>query len=156
MAAQNRKLTEMHHIGLTVENIETSVQFYRDVLGLTLVRRREVDAAYVGEQTGYPGVHLSVASFKAQPESTQSIEMVEYKNHIGKKSSTATNCPGNTHLCFQTKDLLSAFEELRAQGVRFRSDPVTITAGPNKGGLVVYLYDPDDYVIELFQPPNIA
>ena len=39
-----------------------------------------------------------------------------------------------------------------AQGVRFKSPPVTITAGPNKGGLVAYLFDPDGYMLELFQP----
>ncbi len=156
MAAVARKLTEIHHIGLTVENIETSVHFYRDILGLTLIRRREVDAEYVGRQTGYPGVVLSVASFKATPESSQSIEMVQYRSHAGEKSNTSTNRPGNTHLCFQTSDLRSAFEELRSQNVRFRSEPIQITEGPNKDGLVVYLYDPDNYIIELFQPPSVA
>ena len=156
MPAENRKITELHHVGLTVENIETSVRFYRDVLGLTLIRRRELDAEYVGRQTGFPGVCLSVASFKARPDSSQSIEMVQYRNHVGEKSNTSTNRPGNTHLCFQTRDLRCAFGELQAQGVRFRSEPVLITSGPNEGGLVVYLYDPDDYIIELFQPPSVA
>jgi hypothetical protein len=31
---------------------------------------------------------------------------------------------------------------------------VRITSGPNEGGYVVYLYDPDGYTIELFQPPT--
>lgn len=156
MAAVNRKLTEIHHIGLTVENIETSVRFYRDILGLTLIRRREVNADYVGRQTGYPGVILSVASFKATLESSQSIEMVQYRNYVSEKSDTSTNRPGNTHLCFQTTDLRSAFEDLRAHDVRFRSEPILITEGPNEGGLVVYFYDPDNYIIELFQPPSVA
>jgi hypothetical protein len=33
---------------------------------------------------------------------------------------------------------------------------VTITAGPNAGGLVVYFYDPDGYTLELFQSPKNA
>ncbi len=49
--------------------------------------------------------------------------------------------------------LAEQLERLRAHGVRFRSEPVAITAGPNRGGLVVYLYDPDEFTIELFQPP---
>ena len=42
------------------------------------------------------------------------------------------------------------------QGVRFHSDPVEITAGPNKGSLVIYMYDPDGYMLELFQPATKA
>jgi catechol 2,3-dioxygenase-like lactoylglutathione lyase family enzyme len=51
----------------------------------------------------------------------------------------------------------------RAQPVPFQrqpipnpapSEPVTITAGANVGGLVVYFYDPDGYTLELFQPPT--
>jgi catechol 2,3-dioxygenase-like lactoylglutathione lyase family enzyme len=152
MSPANHRLTEIHHVGLTVSDIEKSVQFYRDILGLTLVRRREVDADYVGQQTGYPGVRLSTASFKMRPDSTQSIEIVQYRNYVGERSVTATNRAGNTHLCFQTADIGDVVEHLQAQGVRFRSEPVTITSGPNEGGLVVYLYDPDDYIIELFQP----
>ena len=44
--------------------------------------------------------------------------------------------------------------DLKAKGVRFKSEPVSITAGPNAGGLVVYFYDPDGYTLELFQPPQ--
>ena len=33
-------LSELHHVGITVSDIERSIHFYRDVLGLLLVRRR--------------------------------------------------------------------------------------------------------------------
>jgi catechol 2,3-dioxygenase-like lactoylglutathione lyase family enzyme len=51
-------------------------------------------------------------------------------------------------------DLRACHAELRAKGVCFKSDPVTITAGPNTGGLVIYFYDPDGYTLELFQMPE--
>ena len=51
-------------------------------------------------------------------------------------------------------DLRASYEDLRERGVRFKSEPVEISAGPNQGGLVVYLYDPDGYTLELFQPPD--
>ena len=62
------------------------------------------------------------------------------------------NRPGNSHLCVTVSDLRACHADLKAKGVRFKSDPVTITAGPNAGGLVVYFYDPDGYTLELFQP----
>jgi len=154
MATTGWQLGELHHLGLTVSDIERSIVFYRDLLGMTLIRRRpHVDNDYVGLQTGYAGVVLNVASFKVSPDSLQSMEIVQYMNHIGDVADTATNRPGNSHLCFTVDDLNACHADLKGKGVRFKSDPVTITAGPNAGGLVAYFYDPDGYTLELFQPP---
>jgi catechol 2,3-dioxygenase-like lactoylglutathione lyase family enzyme len=148
-------LQQLHHLGLTVADIERSIVFYRDTLGMTLHRRRpHVDNDYVALQTGYPGVVLNVASFKISPDSLQSLEVVQYMNHAGPPAGTETNRPGNSHLCLTVDDLEASYADLKAKGVRFKSEPVTITAGPNTGGLVVYFYDPDGYTLELFQPPQ--
>ena len=69
--------SQVHHLGLTVTDIERSVRFYRDVLGLTLVRRRSTDAEYIGRQTGYPGARLEIASFRVRPGSGLSLEIVQ-------------------------------------------------------------------------------
>ncbi|MFN0056166.1 MAG: VOC family protein [Planctomycetales bacterium] len=148
------RLGALHHLGLTVADIDRSIAFYRDLLGMTLHRRRpHVDNDYVQQQTGYPGVVLNVASFKVTPDSPQSLEVVQYMTHAGEQAETDTNRPGNSHLCLTVSDLRACYRDLAARGVRFRSEPVTITAGPNTGGLVVYFYDPDGYPLELFQPP---
>lgn len=143
----------MHHIGLTVADIERSIVFYRDVLGMSLLRRRpQVDNDYVAQQTGYHGVVLNVASFGIA-EGSPTLELVQYMTHGGSPALAATNQPGISHLCLTVSDLQSAYEDLRVRGVRFRTAPVRITAGPNIGGLVVYFEDPDGYTLELFQPP---
>jgi lactoylglutathione lyase len=148
------RLAGIHHLGLTVSDIERSIGFYRDVLGMTLIRRRpHVDNDYVASQTGYPGVVLNVASFKVSPESVASLEVVQYMNQGGAPADSATNRPGNSHLCLLVSDLRACYADLNDKGVRFKSEPVTITAGPNLGGLVVYFFDPDGYTLELFQPP---
>ena len=73
------QLQELHHLGMTVADIERSIEFYRDLLGMQLVGRRPcVEADYVAMQTGYEGVQLSVASFRVQPGSSQSLEVVGY------------------------------------------------------------------------------
>lgn len=149
------RLGDLHHLGLTVADIERSIGFYRDLLGLTLLRRRpHVDNDYVAQQTGYPGVALSVASFKVRPDSAQSLEVVQYLTQAGPPAETSTNRAGNSHLCLTVDNLRGCYESLIRKGVRFKSEPVTITAGPNTGGLVVYFYDPDGYTLELFQPPE--
>jgi lactoylglutathione lyase len=144
----------VHHLGLTVSDIERSVRFYRDLLGLNLIRRRSAAADYLDRQTGYRGVRLEAASFQLAPAGGPGLELVQYVTHAGEATDPATNRPGNTHLCFRVDDIQRAYDALRAQGVRFRTAPVAITAGPNQGGFAVYLSDPDDYTLELFQPPG--
>lgn len=157
MAKLEWSLTEMHHVGLTVSDIEESIRFYRDTLGMLMVGRRErVGADYISKQTGYDGVEMSVASFRVNADSPQSMEVVQYLTQAGEPTDQATNRPGNSHLCFLVDDFQSAYDDLKSKGVRFKSDPVTITAGPNKGGTVGYFFDPDGHPLELFEPPSAA
>jgi len=150
------RLEHVHHIGITVVDIERSLAFYRDLLGMTLIRRRPlVNADYVARQTGYPGVQLRVASLQTH-DGGPSIELAQYLNHQGTPLNAATNQPGSSHLCLVVSDLNACHTELKAKGVAFKSEPDSITAGPNKQGLVVYLSDPDGYTIELFQPPRVT
>lgn len=154
-AVSGWRLGDLHHLGLTVADIDRSIAFYRDLLGMTLHRRRpHVNDEYVASQTGYPGVVLNVASFKVSADSPQSLEVVQYMNHSGQPAEVATNRPGTSHLCLTVNDLRACYSELKGKGVQFKSEPVTITAGPNAGGLVVYFFDPDGYTLELFQPPK--
>ena len=151
----NWTFSGIHHVGLTVSDIDRSIEFYRDVLGLTLIRQRpKVDADYVVKQTGYKGVELSVASFSLGPRGAPSLELAQYLNYPGPPSDQSTHRPGNSHLCLVVSDFLACYEDLRAKDVRFKSEPVTIGAGPNTGGMVAYLFDPDGHAIELFQPPD--
>ena len=148
------QLSDLHHIGLTVADIERSVVFYRDLLGMVLVRRREADADYIAKQTGFPRARLAVASFKVSADSRQSLEIIQYCSHPLAPVSAGTNQPGTSHFCLVVDDLREAYRDLLARGVTFRSDPVAVTSGPNEGGFVVYFTDPDGHVIELFQPPG--
>ena len=71
----------VHHLGLTVVDIERSIDFYINTLGMTLLGRREsIKESYIDKQTGYDGVELNAASF--QPEgSATSFEVVQYMSH---------------------------------------------------------------------------
>jgi len=152
--SRNWSLTDLHHLGLTVADIERSIVFYRDVLGIELLRRRpSVTADYVAKQTGYDSVELNVASFRVSPTSSQSLEVVQYMSNAGEPSDQSTNRSGNSHLCLLVDDLRAAYDDMLERGVTFKSEPVEITAGPNAGGLVGYFLDPDGYTLELFQPP---
>ncbi len=81
------------------------------------------------------------------------LKLVEYVVSRGAKIDTATRNAGSAHLAFVVDGIFAAYESLRRQGVRFRSEPVAIEAGANRGGYTVYFLDPDDITLEIVQPP---
>lgn len=142
----------VYHTGFTVSDIERSIVFYRDVLGLKLVKRQTGTAQYLATVTGFEGVRLETALLQPA-EGGSMLELLQYVSHPATATDRATNRPGNGHLCFKVDDIRAACVELRRHGVTLISDPAEITAGAHRGGLGVYLRDPDGFTVELYQGP---
>ena len=151
-------IVDTWHFSFTVADLERSIEFYRDILGLELVHRQEQANAYTRKFVGYPDAHLKVAQFRIAgarlARSGHLLELVEYVAPKGQKVDTRTLNPGTAHLAFQVDDIRAEYQRMLAQGVRFRSEPVAIEAGINKGGFTVYFLDPDDITLEIIQPPS--
>lgn len=149
-------LHEVFHFSFTVSDIETSVRWYRDVLGLELVHRQRQDNDYTRRLVGMPDAVLEVAQLRigeASPAmSTHVLELVEYVEGAGERVPLRTNNVGVAHLAFVVTDIHDEYERLRSLGVEFRSPPVEIAAGVNRGGYSCYLSDPDGITLELIQP----
>ena len=146
------KVESMYHVGFTVSDIERSIEFYRDLLGMSLYRRQQGTAEYLSRVTGFPGVRLEIALLKSG-DGGALLELLQYITHPAPPTDRETNRPGNGHVCFKVSDIQAACEELRQRGVRLISDPVKITAGVHEGAYAVYLRDPDGFTVELYQPP---
>ena len=147
------KLDSMYHVGFTVSDIDRSIAFYRDALGLSLYRRQTGTAEYLSTITGFPGVTLEIALLKT-PDGHGMLELLQYVSHPAPPTERETNRPGNAHVCFKVADIRVACEELSRRGVRLISPPTEITAGVHEGALGVYLRDPDGFTVELYQPPD--
>ena len=148
--------SRVHHTSFTVRNLEKSLEFYCGILGMELVARQGGAHGYLQAITGYPDAHLDVALVRV-PGDDHLLELIEYKSPKGTPIDAKNTCnPGSAHLCFVVDDLPKRYEELKAKGVRFKSDgPVPITAGVNRGGYAVYFLDPDDITLEMLQPPSV-
>ena len=138
------------HFGIQVADIERSVVFYEQLIGLELVARWTRDQEYIQDLVGYPGVELHVAVFRL-PKSDACLEVLEYKNVERSPVDPGTANPGTAHLCLYVEDLEAVYDRLKNEGVTFVSEPKTPTIPPNKGGRVVYMLDPDGIRIELLQ-----
>lgn len=148
-----RGLVGVAHTGFTVADIERSIAFYRDLLGMVLVARQEGQRPYLATLTGFAGVYLKTAFLKVSPEADHVLELLEYTSHPAPPTPRETNRPGNGHLCFRVADINAMHAWLAAHGVTFISPPALITSGVNAGALGCYLRDPDGFTIELFQLP---
>jgi catechol 2,3-dioxygenase-like lactoylglutathione lyase family enzyme len=145
-------ITGTHHTSFTVANLERSIAFFRDVLGLGLISQREVRDDYFGRIVGLTGAVVKAALFRLPGD--HHLELFEYLQPQGNGVYPRPCDPGSCHLSFLVDDLPASYAQLQGKGIAFVSPPVLITAGPNRGAYGLYLRDPNGILIELFQLPS--
>ena len=145
------------HFSYTVKDLERSLDFYVRLMGMDLIHRQRQDNPYTAKLVAFPSVDLKVAMlcFPDTPVgvSGHHLELIEYLHPAGEPIDTATNRPGVAHMAFVVDDIHAAYAALKAEGVKFKSEPVAIEAGRNTGGFGVYFNDFDGIPLELLQPP---
>jgi catechol 2,3-dioxygenase-like lactoylglutathione lyase family enzyme len=144
-------LKSVNHTSFTVSDAERSVKFYTELLGMKLISLEERPQEFCEKVTGIPGARMKIAYVEG---AGYKIELIQYLSPPGEKLDTRNNNVGSAHLCYNVDNLMEMCRDLGSKGVRFRGEPATVNAGPNKGGLVVYLLDPDDNNLEFIQPPS--
>lgn len=144
----------IHHTSFTVSDMEQSLRFYRDLLGMEVLVDQTPDADYLSQIVGYPGLRLHTVFLCVPGQPNCRLELNEYLNNQGPAGDLSTNRVGSAHLAFVVDDIQSFYEQMTARGVRFTSPPVPITAGANKGAYAAYFVDPDGIPLEVMQPAS--
>jgi len=140
-----------NHVGVTVSDLGRSIAFYRDLLGFRVAYERgEVTAEYMPRLVGILGARLNIAGLDLPG---LHLDLIEYLAPKGAAQAGPTSDVGNVHIGFTVDDLWAAYRSLVAAGVRFKSEPVSPTTGPNAGGWAVYFVDPDGVTLEMIQRP---
>ncbi|HYN69697.1 MAG TPA: VOC family protein [Candidatus Eisenbacteria bacterium] len=143
-------VTGFFHGGITVRDMDRSLRFYRDGLGLEIEFDTILDADYLKTVLGLAFDHIRAVYLRIPGGGF--VELLEYVG-IERLSAESRPCDyGAGHLCLYVDDVVAAFGRLRGLDFHARSaDVVDITAGPNAGARSVYMADPDGYAVELFQ-----
>ena len=121
------------HTMLRVGNLQRSIDFYTQVLGMKLLRTSEnPDYKYT----------LAFVGYGSNPEHAE----IELTYNWGVESYEAGTAFG--HIALGVPDAYAACEAIKAAGGN-----VTREAGPVKGGntVIAFVTDPDGYKIELIQ-----
>ncbi len=141
----------LHHVGFTVRDLDASIRFYHDVLGLGFVNEPSpwFDHAALGAAVGVPGAALRQVSM-ALGDTT--LELLEYRSPPSEtESPLPSNNIGSSHVAFLVDDIETKKAELEAKGIRFFSDVNVVDEGVLAGWRWVYFADPDGYPLELVQ-----
>ena len=138
------------HTGLTVRDLDRSLGFYRDLLGMEVVMAQEKQGGYLAAIVGYEGARVRMAHL-AFPGDAHRIELFQYLEPPGRGDPGEPLDVGITHVCLLVEDLRAMHERLSEAGIDFYSAPVEVDTGANAGGLCLYLRDPDGITLELFQ-----
>jgi catechol 2,3-dioxygenase-like lactoylglutathione lyase family enzyme len=143
-------MTSLLHTGLTVRDLDRSLAFYRDTLGMETVFEQEKEGGYLAAIVGYPGAHVRMAHL-AFPGDRHRLELFQYLEPEPRGEPGEPRDVGITHVCLLVDDIAALHARLRAGGIDFYSDPVVVDTGANAGGIGVYVRDPDGITLELFQ-----
>ncbi len=124
------------HTMLRIGHLERSIAFYRDVLGMQVLRRRD-----------YPEGRFTLVFMGYQPEQEAAVIELTYNWDV---SSYALG-NGYGHIALEVENASAYCEDVRAKGGK-----VTREAGPMKHGdtIIAFIEDPDGYKIELIQRPH--
>ena len=121
------------HTMLRVGDLDRSIAFYTDILGMKLLRRQD-----------YPDGRFTLAFVGYQPESDGAV--IELTHNWDTTHYDLGN--GYGHIALGVPDAYAACDAIRAAGGK-----VVREAGPMKHGstVIAFVDDPDGYKIELIQ-----
>lgn len=143
-------ITGFNHSGFVVHDLQAMVRFYRDTLGLTVVRERETEAGPEGDHTGIPGAHRFLV-FVGKPEGEHSLELVHYIDPPSPAGHLARNQLGAAHVAFNVQDLEGYHRRLTAAGVKFVTPPQMRTGADGAVFGICYAQDPEGNWLEFIQ-----
>jgi glyoxylase I family protein len=137
----------LHHAAISVSDLDKSIHFYRNLLGMSLEWRMEHRQGESLERVvGMKNVDVSIALLTGWGSR---IELLQYHSPKGKPYPTnKLQCDkGFIHLAFQVENIDDLYKQLLGQGVQFNSPPLVLRAGVK----VTYFHDPDWVTLELVQ-----
>jgi lactoylglutathione lyase len=144
------------HVGLTVGDVDTSLVFYRDLLGLEVVSdtvRSGTELDGVRTVVGVDPENVRIALLRVPESAGVFVELFAY---TGVEQHSATARPWDLaagHMAFYVEDAEAIHARAGVAGGGARGPVVPVVSGPHTGAKAAYLIDPDGYHVEIFQPP---
>ncbi len=144
-------ITGIHHTEFTVSNMERSIAFYRDILGMEVLWDSvEAGIKYEGPVcdalTGCPGTSLHIVYLGFNGTNGGVLELTEYTPTGNPLENHKASNTGASHVCFLTDDIHGFHKKLLENNV-------TVHCGPQQGQgvLMMFFRDPDGCILEVLE-----
>ena len=122
------------HTMIRVGNLEKSIQFYTDILGMKLLRQKD-----------YPDGKFTLAFVGYGDEVDNTV--IELTHNWDTESYDTGS--GFGHLAIEVGDVYAAADKIRSAGGKIIREPGPMNAGST---IIAFVEDPDGYQIELLAP----
>jgi lactoylglutathione lyase len=125
-------IRKLLHTRMRVNNLDETIRFYQDVLGLEVTERHRSPR----------GSELAFLRVPNSPHNSEEIELCSFP------SSGAVQVPEDlVHLAFEVDDLDRTIDQLKAKGIPITDGPTTTSSGNR----FCFIDAPDKYEIELIE-----
>ncbi len=131
-------------VGLVVRDMDAALAFYRDKLGMTPTRKIPMDE----ETARQAGIAQGAFDIQYMQIGEVNLKLVHFKDAPPAAAFGADAQAGFRYVTLWVKDMAAAYEEWKANGVEFLSEPIRRTPEIQ----MVFLKDPEGNMIELLGP----
>ncbi len=141
-------MPSLYHMGITVENLEESVAFYRDVVGLKEIPESsnlEISGVWFDQLTENDGAKLRVSHLDL---AGVQLQLVEYAAAGGERLPLKHKMIGNPHLCVDMESITERHAALVEEG-RYRVSPIVTIADTSIRSF--YVTDPNGVLVEFIE-----
>ena len=139
-------IKEIRHIGIVVNNMENSLKFYRDLLGLKIIRDMDEHGDYIDNMLSLNNVQVRTVKLSADTGNTL-IELLDFKSHTDDEIRNFYTT-GVSHVALTVDNLDDLYKNLSANNISFNAPPQESPDGLVK---VTFCNDPDGTPIELVE-----
>lgn len=147
-------IKEIAHVGITVSDMKKSIEFYRDVLGLTYVGSITMEGAATDLLFNREHCVADVAYLNGSDQLlAPPIELIQFVSGNVSREPSSLHKTSISEICFRVEDMDAVYQELKSKNVEFLSPPQFFDFSQQGFGKskAVYLKDPDGIILEFMQ-----
>jgi diaminopimelate decarboxylase len=145
------RVAGVDHVAITVADLDRSLAFYGDVLGLRVLDRGPIDPELTERMTGLPDADVEYADVEL---GTRTLELLCHRTLDPRRSAAGRpERPGSVHIGLTVDDARRVHERLTDRGFPPLSEPQTLPDdGSDWSGCVIfYVRDPDGVMLEIVE-----
>ena len=143
-------MSSFRHVGITVSNLEKSIEFYRDYLGFEIKKEMIERGDCIDNFSSIKDVQVKTVKMVGK-NNTGMIELLYYISPFDNKQQnfnypiTTTGC---SHFALTVEDLDSLYEKLKEIDTHFN---YPVQTSPDGNVKITFCRDPDGTLIELVE-----